>query len=205
RASLRDRSDVVGLHSAIYLEPHRAATGIDAPAHFGELGQSTRNELLSAKPRIHRHDQHQVELVQRVIQVVQRRGRIEYQAGLASLLVNQRDRTVDVVAGLGVETDDGCARLGEVRNDAIDGLDHQVHVDGRLHTMLAQGLAHQGADGEIRHIVVVHDVEVDDVRASGKYRVHILTQPGEVRGQDGWRYPGCIHDRTVSWASSIMR
>ncbi len=76
---------------------------------------------------------------------------------------------------------------------------------GAFTPCLRKRLAHQGADGEIRHVVVVHHVEVDDVRASGQYRVHLLAQPGEVGGQDGGRYPGCIHDRTVSWASSIMR
>jgi hypothetical protein len=51
--------------------------------------------------------------------------------------------------------------------------------------MLAQGLAHQGADGQVGHIVVVHDIEMDDVGASGQHIIDFLAQLGEVGGQDG--------------------
>jgi hypothetical protein len=35
--------------------------------------------------------------------------------------------------------------------------------------------------------MVVHDVEVDDVGASGENIVHLQAQRGEVGGQDAWR------------------
>jgi hypothetical protein len=51
--------------------------------------------------------------------------------------------------------------------------------------MRSTGLADQRADGQVRHVVVVHDVEVDDIRAGSQYIVDFLAEPGEVGGQDG--------------------
>ena len=58
------------------------------------------------------------------------------------------------------------AKSGTMRST---GLHHQVHVDRRLDAVLAQRLAHQRADGEVRHVVVVHHVEVDEVGAGGEH------------------------------------
>jgi len=60
-----------------------------------------------------------------------------------------------------------------------------MDVDRRGDAMLAQRLAHQRADGEIGHVVIVHHVEVDDVGAGGEHVVDFLAQPGKVGGQDG--------------------
>ena len=42
-----------------------------------------------------------------------------------------------------------------------------------------------GADGQVRHVVIVHHVEMDDIRAGGEHVLHFLAQPGEIRGQNG--------------------
>ena len=72
-----------------------------------------------------------------------------------------------------MERDVRGARVGEVLDDAVDGRDHEVHVDGRRDAVLAQGRADHGADGQVRDVVVVHDVEVDDVRAGRERRVDL--------------------------------
>src|SRR3546814_2292167 len=72
-------------------------------------------------------------------------------------------------SGLGMEADVGGAGPGEVGDDAVDRLDHQVHVDRRGHPVLAQRLAHQWADGEVGHVVVVHHVEVHPVGRSEEH------------------------------------
>jgi hypothetical protein len=74
---------------------------------------------------------------------------------------------------LRVERDVRGARVGEVLDDAVDGRDHEVDVDGRRDAVLAQGRADHGADRQVGHVVVVHDVEVHDVRAGRERRVDL--------------------------------
>ena len=155
-----------------------------------QLVERRRDELLAAEARVHRHDQDHVDLVDHVIEPVERRRRIEHQAGLAAVLADQLDRAIDVLARFRMERDPGGAGLREVRNDAIDRLHHQVHVDRRGDAVLAQRLAHQRADGEIRHVVIVHHVEVDQVGAGSEHRLHFLAEAREVGGEDGRSDPG---------------
>jgi hypothetical protein len=112
--------------------------------------------------------------------------------GFAAAFADQPDRAVDVLARLGMERDVGGACLREIRHDAVDGFDHQVHVDGRRDARLAQCLTHQRADREIRHVVVVHHVEMDDVRARRQHGPHFLAEPREIGGQDRRCDPGCL-------------
>ena len=77
--------------------------------------------------------------------------------------------------------------ISKVLDDAVDGRHHEVHVDGRRDAVLAQRRADHGADRQVRDVVVVHDVEVDDVRAGGERRVDLGAELREVGAQDGGR------------------
>ena len=61
--------------------------------------------------------------------------------------------------------DDIGAGFGKIGDDAVDRLDHQVHIDRHCH-MRANRLADQWADGQIGNIMVIHHVKVDNVGAS---------------------------------------
>jgi len=100
------------------------------------------------------------------------------------VLANQADRAVDVLAGLGVKRDPGGARLCEVGHDAVDRFDHQVHVDRRVDAGPPQGLADERPDREVGHVVVVHDVEVHDVRAGVEHLTDFLAEARKIRRQD---------------------
>ena len=89
-------------------------------AHLRELGQRLRDELLAAESRIHRHDQHQIDLVDHVVQPVQRRRRIEHQSRRAARVADQLDGAVDVLGGFRMKADVRRARLGEVGDHAVD-------------------------------------------------------------------------------------
>ena len=49
----------------------------------------------------------------------------------------------------------------------------------------ADRFAHQRADGQVGHVVVVHHVEMHQVGAGGLDGAHLLAQAGKVGGQDG--------------------
>src|SRR5690606_4616079 len=115
-----------------------------------------RSSDLAAKAGVDRHQHHQVQVLQHPVQHLDRGGRVEHQAGLAAMRPDQLDGAVDVAAGLRVEADEVGAGGGEVRDDAVHRLDHQVHVDEGLYAVLAQRLADHRADGEVGDVVVVH-------------------------------------------------
>ncbi len=205
RACPRDRLDVVRLHAPVDLQPHLAAALVDAPPDLRQLGQRAGYELLATEPGIHRHDQHQVDVVERVVEPVQRRGRIEHQARPAAHFTDQADGAVDVPARLGMKADPVRAGFGEIRNDSVDRLDHEVDIDRRLHPVLAQRLADQRPDGQVRHVVVVHHVEVHGVRACGEHRFDFGTQAREVGGQDGRGDPGCLSGHVRKSTRTTLR
>ncbi len=127
-----------------------------------------------------------------MIEARKRRRRIQHQARLAAILADQLDGAIHVFAGFGMKRNVGGPGFREVRDDAIDGLDHEVHVERRGDAVLAQRLAHHRADGEVGHVVIVHDVEVDDVGAGGEHRVHFVAETREIRGENGRRDPGPV-------------
>ena len=72
-----------------------------------QLGQGAGDEALAAEARVDRHQQDDIQLVHQVVKVVQRRGRVEHQAGLAAQIADQLQTAVDVLGSFGVEGDDG--------------------------------------------------------------------------------------------------
>src|SRR6185503_9664835 len=189
----RDPPDVRDLDAPVDLEPYGQLRAIDQRPDGRNLRQHRLDELLPAEARVDGHQQHEVDLVEHVIEPIERRRRIEHEAALAAVLADQLQCPVDVLARFGVEADVRGAGGGEVRNDAIDGLDHQVHVDRRLHAVLAQRLADEWTDREIRDVMVVHDVEMDEIGTGRDDVVDLLAEPREVGRQDRRGYPAITH------------
>ena len=100
--------------------------------------------------------------------------------------MDQRQGAVYVFGTLRVEGDDVGAGPCEIGNDAVHRLDHQMHVDRGLRQG-ADGLTDQRADSQVRHVVVVHHVEMNPVR-TGSDDIHdLLPELGEIGGKDAWR------------------
>jgi hypothetical protein len=89
-----------------------------------------------------------------------------------------------------VKADEGGTRLREVGHQPVHRLDHEVHVDRRRDAMLAQRLADQRPDREVRDVVVVHHVEVDPVGAGREHGLALCAEAREIRGQDRRRDDG---------------
>ena len=65
-------------------------------------------------------------------------------------------------------------------DERVDGLNHEVHVDGRRDAVVAKGLTHHGTNREIGNIVIVHDIKVHPVGARGQYLLHLLAETREI-------------------------
>lgn len=83
-------------------EPHRLVNQL---ASLAGLLKDGRDELLAAKARVHGHEQDDVDLVHNVLQIIKRGRWVENKARLAASIANERERTVNVVGSLRMESD----------------------------------------------------------------------------------------------------
>mmetsp|Transcript_10127 Transcript_10127/g.21569 ORF Transcript_10127/g.21569 Transcript_10127/m.21569 type:complete len:255 (+) Transcript_10127:71-835(+) len=185
-ARLCDLGDVGRANAAVNLERDVVAALIDKLARLAQLVERRWDELLASEARVHRHEQHNVNLVHDVLEAVERRGGVEHEARLAAGGADQLQRAVNMAGGLRVEGDVAGAGIGKLANDAVNRRHHQVDIDGGLDAVIAQRLADHRANRQVWHVVVVHHVEVDSVSASSQDIVHFLPQVCEVCRQDGW-------------------
>ena len=162
-----DLRDIVDFDAAVHFQTNVVAAVIDAPARFAQLIERAGNKGLAAEARIDRHDQDHVELIHHIIEIAQRRRRVKHQARFAAVLFDQLQRTVDVLARFGMKSDIAGACFGEVRDQRIDRLDHQMHVNRRGNAVVAQRFQHHRPHRQIGNIVIVHHVEMHHVAAGG--------------------------------------
>ena len=97
-----------------------------------------------------------------------------------------------------MEANEGGAGCRKIRDDAIDRAHHEVHVDRCLDPVTAQRLAHQRTDGEIRHVMVVHHVEVNQVCTRLEHRIDLIPEAREISRQNRRSYPGLGHDHSLT-------
>lgn len=85
-----DFADIAGFHAAIHFQADVVAGRIDALAHFTQFIQRLGNKGLAAKARVNRHQQDHVQLIHHVIEVAQRRRRVEL-AGVLPEFFNETE------------------------------------------------------------------------------------------------------------------
>ncbi len=68
---------------------------------------------------------------------------------------------------------------------------------------LRSEVQHQRTDRQIRHVVIVHHVEVDQVGAGRDDRIDLVAQTREIRGQNRWSYPEITHGRGLYGIKSV--
>ena len=96
---------------------------------------------------------------------------------------------MDVRCRLHVDRDAVGARLDEVLHLALGPLDHQVHVDDRAGgvDLLRERLHGVRAEGDRRHEVAVHHIDVNHACPGSEHLRHLRAEPREVRRQDRGR------------------
>src|SRR5260370_34484680 len=91
-----DGRDVVDLDAAVDFEPDLASAtsvdGVDARTRELELRQCLGDERLAAEAGIDRHDQHEVEFLEHMVEPDERTRRIEHKGGLVAADVDETYR-----------------------------------------------------------------------------------------------------------------
>ncbi len=103
------------------------------------------------------------------------------------MVANELKRPVQMAAGFVMDADPVRPGLGEVGDEDVGVLDHQVAVEGEV-GRLAKGFEHRKAKREVGHKMAVHHIDVDDLRATPLGGGNIAAEVGEVGGEDGWKY-----------------
>src|SRR5262249_37848200 len=183
RAGLGNLCNVFDLDTAIDLEPDVALERFDPLAHGTYLIERIVDEFLPTESRIDRHNEHQIELGEHIVEVGERRRRVQYQADAAPGVLDKSNGAIDVLGSLGMETDEIGTGTRKIRDDAIHRLYHQMHVDLCLGER-ADRLAHHWAHGEIGYVMIVHYVKVHQVGAGCDHALDFLAQTRKVGGED---------------------
>ena len=122
------------------------------------------HEFLAAEARLHGHDHHDVEEGRVRLEGRQRGRRPQRKASGPARLADGPQRWHDRLLDLNVEGDRVAARIDEFVDVAARLRDHQVRVEGQARDA-AERLDGSRAEGQVRHEVAVHDVEMDPVGA----------------------------------------
>jgi hypothetical protein len=192
----RSRHEHVGARVGAPLDRLRGDATVDlkpdgaaAPPHHltgtADLRQHEVKEFLPTETRLDRHEQQHVDLGQQVLVRLDRGARVDREPGPGPGGADRAQRPHRRLRGLSVDGHAARSGLRERRRVPVRVLDHEVAVD-RQSRVLQQRLDDRQAEREVRHEVVVHDVDVQPVGGAVNGR-GLLGEPGEVRGQDAGR------------------
>ena len=118
--------------------------------------------MLAAEPGLDGHQQQHVQLGQQVGVWLYGRGRIDGEPGARSGRPDLPQGPHRGPGRLGVDRHVARPGLGVARRPAVRVLDHEVAIE-RQARVLEQRLHHGQADGQVRHEVRVHDVDMQPV------------------------------------------
>ena len=157
----------------------------DHPAQAGDLVDLAVDELLPAETGVHRHHQHHVAQVQQVFDRLDRGAGVQRDPGPFARRTDRLQGAVRMRPGLDMGGDHVGPRLGIGLDIGVDRRDHQMHVHDRL-DMRAERLDRRGAEGQVRHEMPVHHVDMDPVGALRLDGADLGPEIGEIGGQDRW-------------------
>ena len=80
--------NIAGAYTTVDLEANRQSGFVNKRSRRSALIQRRGNKRLSAKPRVDRHQQYQVDFIHHVLQWLKPCRRIKYQTGLATCIAN---------------------------------------------------------------------------------------------------------------------
>ena len=119
-----------------------------------------------------------------MVEIAQRRSRVENQTRFTAILFDELQRAIHMFRRFRVEGDDTGSRSGKIRHDTVNRLHHQMDVNRRGNTVVTQRFKHHRANGQIRNVVVIHNVEMDDIRARRECFCSVFTQAGKIGRQN---------------------
>ena len=153
-------------------------------------------KLLAAEAGVDRHHEQEVGQGERVLEGVERGGRVDGDAGRHAALPDPLERAVEVAARLDVDRHPLDAGRGQAGDQGVGVADHEVGVEREL-AAGGEALHHRRAESEIGDEAAVHDVEVEQVGAGTLDVGHLTGEVGEVGRQQRRR------DADAHWTTQM--
>src|SRR5262249_53981886 len=134
----------------------------------GDLRDGRRDKLLSAEARVYGHYQDEVDVVEHRIDRRGRRPRIKSDPRSGAKPSDLGKIAIQMPADLDVNGQPVRATVDEGAQVAAGVDDHQVHIERQARRSAYRG-DDDGPEGNVRHELSVHDVDVDAVDAAGAF------------------------------------
>jgi len=183
--SIRAPLDRRRAHPAVDLQPDRAAVAGQQFPRPAQFRQHQIQERLAAETGLDRHQQQHVDLRQQVGIGLDRGGRVDAEPGPGTSRPDLPQQPHRRLRGFRMHGDVAGPGLGVGGSPAVRVLDHQMAVQWQA-GVLDQRFHHRQANRQVRHEVVVHDVDVQPVGFTGD-GTGLVGEPGEIGGQDARR------------------
>jgi len=167
------------LYASIYLNEGMAAALLDELTKSAHLLDGVLDKLLTAKARIHAHQQHHVYVANDVFQNTYRGGRIEGDACFHACGVNLLNGTMQVDACLVMYIHHHRAYLGSLLNVPFWSLYHKVDVEW-FGARLAYSFEYRETKRDVGYEHAVHYIHVKPVSFAVIYHFYIAPQVNEV-------------------------
>ena len=170
------------LHAAIHLYQCMRVLLFDKlpkPLHFFD---GVLDELLSAKPRVDTHQQHEFHIADNVLEHTDRRRRVQRDACFHTSIVYLLYGAVQMCTGLIVHVHHHRAQSSRLLNVLFGMNNHEVHVE-RFLTKTCHSLEHRKAERDVRHEHPVHYVQMKPVGLAPVNHLNVVMQVQEIGSQ----------------------
>ena len=143
-----------------------------------------RDVALAAEAGVDRHDQHQVDEVEHVLDGRRRRGRVQRDPRGDAELAHRAEHAMQVHDGLGVDDEAPAAGLDVAGGQQVGCEHHQVRLEGQRR-VVAGGGDDVRPEREVGDELAVHHVPLDAVAAGRLERGDLLAEARQVGRQHG--------------------
>jgi hypothetical protein len=176
--------DIINLDTSIDFQTAVQVVVIDKFSCFSGLIKGTRNEGLSTETGVDGHEKNDIKLVQDVFGSIKWCTRVENKSGLAASFLDQLEGSIDVFSGLRVEGDVRGSSIDEICDGLVDGGHHKMDINRSGDTVITKGLAHHRSNRQVWHVVIVHDIKVNNISSGFQHVVNFATEPGKIGRKD---------------------
>mmetsp|Transcript_4215 Transcript_4215/g.8052 ORF Transcript_4215/g.8052 Transcript_4215/m.8052 type:complete len:284 (-) Transcript_4215:234-1085(-) len=183
--SLSDLPNVIHLDTSIDFKTAINSSLVNHLTSLSCLIQYSGDESLSSKSWVNRHEKDNVKFVHNVFGVIKGSSGVENETSLASSSLDKLERPINMVGCLGVEGNIGGSSINKIFDDCINWRNHEMDINGCGHSVITKSFAYHGSNGEVGHIVIIHDVKVNDISSCCKNIVNFLSKTSKVGRKDG--------------------